>query len=339
MNYGHDIISTDLVLSEHIVNFFIAQAVNPAQYQSILDYCLNTVKNANDPQANSLIGIGFLSKGDLIGYFSTTGIFKGSYNDQLIDIIIKGLVNHYIIEPLPDWRPIENIAKRFKVIELRAVLLHQNGLIFNLLCGWQHIINKYSDSILKIENLGLDDRYDVGTGFYHEFMLSPEEIKYVVITNKHVLEKYKALKLYTKEDSPISYEQIVLAENRDLGFLILKGPLSCEPLKLALTTKLISEIITIGYPSVPMTRSAYQLVHKGEVNAFVKDYDNNDFILFSAKTSSGNSGSPLLDSAGLVVGVVTQELFEKQAFFEKGKPPYFAAIPTLEIINALNSIW
>ncbi len=334
MNYGYQIITRELEFSRHIVNFFLSKAINPVEHQKIIEFSLSTVKNQSDSNANAFINLGYLSKGDLISYFSKNNIFKDTYNDHLIDLIIKGLVSHYLIEPLPDWKPLENISKRFIVNEPRAIMLGSNDLVFNLLCGWEYIIDKYANSVLKIENCGLDDKFGIGTGFYHSF-LSQGKPNYVVITNKHVLEKFKTLKLFNKEDKEIIYEKIILNERYDLGFLILSGPLEINPLILNPSVNLLSEIITIGYPSVPMTRAAYQLVHKGEVNAFVEDYNNTDFILISAKTSSGNSGSPVLDSWGLVVGIVTEELFQKEDFYEKGKLPYYAAIPTLQISSAL----
>ena len=91
----------------------------------------------------------------------------------------------------------------------------------------------------------------------------------------------------------------------------------------------------IKYPTIPTTKFAYQVYHKGEVNSFVEDYWDNNLFLISAKTSSGNSGSPIIDNSGMVVGVITEELFEKDKFYEKGKLPYYAGIPTVEIVKAI----
>lgn len=85
-----------------------------------------------------------------------------------------------------------------------------------------------------------------------------------------------------------------------------------------------------------MTKHSYQVYHKGELNSFVEDYRENQLFLFSAKTSSGNSGSPIIDKYGMVIGIVTEELFEQELFYEKGKLPYYAGIPTEEIIKSVN---
>lgn len=99
----------------------------------------------------------------------------------------------------------------------------------------------------------------------------------------------------------------------------------------------LSDIITIGYPAIPMTREAYQVYHKGEVNGHVKDYFGHETFLFSAKTSPGNSGSPIVDSNGMVCGIVTQEYFEKEKFKENGQLPYYSAYSANLIIESFNA--
>ena len=94
--------------------------------------------------------------------------------------------------------------------------------------------------------------------------------------------------------------------------------------------------MTLGYPPVPLTRESYQLAHKGELNAFVKDYWGNNFILFSAKTAPGNSGGPLINNMGLVVGIVVQSLENEVDNAEVRRQPYFAALPSKDILDFIN---
>ena len=78
------------------------------------------------------------------------------------------------------------------------------------------------------------------------------------------------------------------------------------------------------------------MCHKGEINAYGHDLMGNCLLLITAKTSSGNSGSPIIDKYGMVMGIIAQDLFEQDQFVNKGKLPYYAGIPTTEIINSLN---
>jgi S1-C subfamily serine protease len=95
---------------------------------------------------------------------------------------------------------------------------------------------------------------------------------------------------------------------------------------------LLEEIITIGYPAVPTTQEAYQLVHRGEVNAQVANQQHQKLLIISARTAPGSSGSPVIGDTGRVVGMATQELFEKEAFEQKGIIPYAACVPA-EVIQ------
>jgi len=99
--------------------------------------------------------------------------------------------------------------------------------------------------------------------------------------------------------------------------------------------RILDNIITMGYPIVPMTRDGYLLCHGGEINSVVHNYSGQEYFLFSAKTSSGNSGSPVIDKFGNVVGIVTEELFERDQFYKKGKLPYYGAIPSSYILDFL----
>jgi hypothetical protein len=54
-------------------------------------------------------------------------------------------------------------------------------------------------------------------------------------------------------------------------------------------------------------------------------------MIFSAKTAPGNSGGPVLNDLGLVIGMVTEDLFYKDALVEKGQLPYHAATPASAI--------
>ena len=70
------------------------------------------------------------------------------------------------------------------------------------------------------------------------------------------------------------------------------------------------------------------MINKGEINSYIENYSGNTLFLISAKTSSGNSESPVINEKGQVLGMVAHELFEKGALLEKGKLLYTGIIPT-----------
>jgi len=72
----------------------------------------------------------------------------------------------------------------------------------------------------------------------------------------------------------------------------------------------LSETITMGYPNVPTTSQPYMLAHRGELNAKVESYlRKGPYLLISNAISPGNSGSPVVDKLGFLLGMAT-EAFE-----------------------------
>ena len=162
----------------------------------------------------------------------------------------------------------------------------------------------------------------------------------MIITNEHVVSNPKKLRLLDVNEKEYEFELLWSDSEKDVAFLELKIPYPKDNI-LFFENKIsiLSEIITIGYPYIPRTIAPYQVLHKGEVNSFVQDYKRNNLFLISAKTSSGNSGSPVLDKNGRVIGMLVEELFEEESWKTQGKPPYFAVIPSSEILKLMLNLY
>jgi Trypsin-like peptidase domain len=223
-----------------------------------------------------------------------------------------------------------------------AEYLINNRLIYNHLFGFDYIVEKYSKSIVKIEvKVGEDTA--LGTGWIYDVINrdSIGNIMRLVVTNDHVLKGSKSIKVLDKDDAVIPHYGVELLLDRmgiDMAIIKIDYDNTIPALLVYDKVPLLEDIITIGYPSVPLSRAAYQVVHRGEVNAQVKDYFEQDLLIISARTAPGNSGSPVIDDTGRVVGMVTQQLFEKEAFEKKGIIPYSACIPGAVLIGALQNI-
>ena len=291
----------------------------------------------NKPNAKTFIGMGALSVNDFL-YFHDDMAKSIGIPTRTVEIILEEMVNHGIISPLNSlMNGVGTSDLRYRPAGPRCLFLYKRGLILNTLCGWNYIVQRYSASVLKIEHINPQGDPSVGTGFY--FAAGNNEfVKYMIVTNKHVLENAKQINLFDKNDARVEYQSYVTDLSRDLGFILLNGPLDVPYFEFNQSKEVLTEIITIGFPSIPMTKFAYQVYHKGEINSFVEDYSGQELFLFSAKTSSGNSGSPIIDKYGMILGIVTEELFEKKQFYEKGKLPYYAGIPANEIIASMNEI-
>lgn len=331
---SYQIISSNLDLARKTIDYFMAEIVSPELFEEIKSIGIKWSNKMNKLNGENFIGMGYLSVFDFMMYMSDTKQMGDGIKMHIVEVLVHALEDEGIVSFLP-----ENFGnlqdRRYKANGDFAKFFYDRDLILNLVCGWRYIIDKYSNSVLKIEHETQKGDFSIGTGFYY-VVGNEKYIKPLVITNKHVIENAKAIKIFTKNDIEIKYSAIQLDEKRDLGFIELDTIFETPTFHLNPAREVLSEVLTIGYPSIPMTIQAYQVYHKGEVNSFVEDYSGNQLFLFSAKTSSGNSGSPIIDKYGMVVGIVTEELFEQELFDKKGKPAYYAGIPAEEIINSAN---
>lgn len=318
-------------LVRDIVDFFTAKAIDSTKYDAIKQVCIKSSPN------KSFYEIGLLSSNDYLLYIGETKTINGIKKEQ---VSISSAILETVLRLMNDKQIINNLfgpSERYMVNEELAKYLYDGDWLLNYILGFNYIAEKYSKSVFKIEHIDKNDDPSIGTGFLFNFTKHNESIiNSIIITNKHVVEGAKIINLFDSTDEQITYKEIIQSKNIDVAAIILNKPIILPSFNLGLELEVLSEIITIGYPSIPMTREAYQVFHKGEINSNVEDYRGNKLFLFSAKTSSGNSGGPIIDEMGRILGIVTQDLFEEELLLKKGKPPYYAGIPSEQIRNFLN---
>jgi len=164
------------------------------------------------------------------------------------------------------------------------------------------LFNGTSQSIIRIET-----DFGSGTGFVVLLESHP-----CIVTCKHVVVDPYAefepllepgeqpvapyLKVGFQRDQLFDIQRYWLANNLDLAILDVPAGLQIKTLRLRKTLAQPGEtVFAIGF-SIGLDRS----ISQGIVNTVYSDV-----IVFSAPISSGNSGAPLLDVHGEVVGIVT----------------------------------
>ncbi len=86
------------------------------------------------------------------------------------------------------------------------------------------------------------------------------------------------------------------------------------------TARLGDSISTLGFPNPELQGSAPKFT-RGEVNSTAGIHDNPHFFQISAPIQPGNSGGPLLDHSGNVVGIIQLTLNDARLFFATGLVP------------------
>jgi S1-C subfamily serine protease len=156
------------------------------------------------------------------------------------------------------------------------------------------VLRRAQEVTVRIRTLGCD-RLGLGSGF-----VLPGN---VVVTNRHVIEEPRAISVNTWDGRSIDAEISGIAVDSDLAVLQLVGDLDLPVAELRTDPVEPGEvIIAVGYPEGgPAT------VTTGEVVSLVEGEllgEAADVIRVDAPIRQGNSGGPLLDEQGRVVGVV-----------------------------------
>ena len=321
----YHILNANKEFVEEVVHFMLSPVTDEDFYQDIVRI-VSPLPAYKVNNARSWLEGGYLALYDFANYKKQ--VRDGSYgmNQRVGNLIMRVLEDNHVVEKLATPATIE-LMERYRPIEAYVRALHKHDLIFNVILGFPHIIEKHTNSVFKIEHINKMGDSSIGTGFVFKHL--DEDI---LITNKHVVEDHQKLNIYDSNDNKIKYDPPFMDTSNDLCVIKFTSKSTDYPRFHATEeVEILEEIVTMGFPSIPMTQKAYLVCHRGEINSHVEDYKGHKLFLFSAKTTSGNSGGPVLNSFGALVGIVTEELFDKGALEKKGKLPYYAAIPAVEI--------
>lgn len=128
-----------------------------------------------------------------------------------------------------------------------------------------------------------------------------------ILTNNHVVEKCASVEI---ADGDETYTAEVLARQVSWDLALLKAKLPARmpaPFRAEPPPELGENVIVAGYPLKGLLASDLQ-VTKGSVSALAGISNDTRMIQITAPVQPGNSGGPLFDEAGAVIGVVVAKL-------------------------------
>jgi len=128
-----------------------------------------------------------------------------------------------------------------------------------------------------------------------------------VLTNQHVIEG--AREIMARSPRQRCRLEVVFADpTNDLALLRTDAPLpGVAAFRDGAQARLGEAVMVVGYPLGGLLGSGPQ-VTTGNVSSLIGPGDDTRILQFTAPTQSGNSGGPLLDGDGTVVGVVSSKL-------------------------------
>lgn len=194
--------------------------------------------------------------------------------------------------------------------------------------GLEFVANEVENDIAWISGKTEEKDVTVGTGLLMH--------AHIVVTCAHVITDIHSDLEIKINGSNCVIKETVHHDNIDIGFIILEDRVNRHNNDLAfLEPQRLEDVVVIGYPKIPLSTESVLTFHKGEISGETQTYFGHNLVLFSAIARPGNSGGPLVNVSGKVVGIVTESLEkEKEASERMSTLPFFSAVPACEIIKA-----
>ena len=161
------------------------------------------------------------------------------------------------------------------------------------------------------ENSGLN--LSTGTAW----LITPTNL----VTAYHVIENANSIQVLISESENVEAHVIATDPQNDIAILELKRPLKSTPLNLAAKQpRLGAKVAVLGYPLPDLLGIKIQAT-TGEISGLRGLGDDQRFYQISAPVQSGNSGGPLLNQEGEVVGIVSSKLNAMKIMEASGEVP------------------
>jgi hypothetical protein len=160
----------------------------------------------------------------------------------------------------------------------------------------RQVFAKCSPSVFKLNILTVDGEVISGSGFSANLAQNT-----VILTNRHVVENAAEISIEGNKSEIDVSRDVRIDMKLDLAVIAIKESDDLKPLQIRETPLEIGEtVFAIGYP-----HGLNKAITQGMLST-----EEDAEAVFSASISSGNSGGPLLDSCGDVIGVITSSVME-----------------------------
>ncbi len=172
---------------------------------------------------------------------------------------------------------------------------------------YSEIVSKIKPSIALIIAANKDESYGTGSGFVFAK-------KGILVTCNHVVKDANAILIKFFDNQHIPAKIVVRDEEHDLALLKFDDD-SRLPISLA-NVEDVKEGMPIIFSGYPLSIQDLT-THQGIISAITKDATGITTYLIDGTVNSGNSGCPLMNSRGEVIGVVNAKRREQSDLLSK----------------------
>ncbi len=220
--------------------------------------------------------------------FPTSGTFAG-----LLHPTVENAATHEVQGPLGKFNlTVASAAPAFDPEEQQNIAVYKRGL--------PSVVNITSTQVAYDFFYRAVPQQGQGSGF----ILDKQGH---ILTNNHVIEGAQIVEVTTADKHKFKAQVVARDRNHDLALLQIQGSSNLQPAVLAESTNLVvgQQVYAIGNPfgfNGTMTRGIISAIRSIEMPSGNKI---EDAIQTDASVNPGNSGGPLLNSHGEVIGITT----------------------------------
>ena len=204
--------------------------------------------------------------------------------------------------------------------------------------GLLYTLEKYKRSIPAINVITPENDEHCGSGL----LIKIKSNFLGILTNAHVIKKNDIKNIVAGDLKYSLVGDPIFSKDSDLAFIPVDMPKVYTPNFVLSDPSLLESVIAIGYPKISAAVDQYAFFHRGEINGEIRTTSGQVFIAISCHVSPGNSGGPLINEIGELVGVVTQsntgEYLSQDEEKKTSASTYHMAIPSSVIREFLDSI-
>lgn len=188
--------------------------------------------------------------------------------------------------------------------------------------GFVYTRNWFERSIVPIVGINANGDEDIGTAYYIGNSM--------FVTAAHCVNGLKTMNLLLDNEYSISLKEVWFANDEDptlydIAVIIADGEVDIPSLRFD-EVAVLDPVIVMGYPPVPgmfpiqTTETAtvgalipHQKSAIGEVVSPSRNYISKlDYFIINARVKGGNSGGPVINQWGKVIGTVVETPFDSQ---------------------------
>jgi S1-C subfamily serine protease len=140
-----------------------------------------------------------------------------------------------------------------------------------------------------------------------------------LLTNYHLVNGSRKIVVRTSNSEGLA-KVVKIDPANDLALLKINGTFSAIPLGDARAVAVGDSVMTIGYPNIQVQGTAPKFT-KGDVSSLSGFQDDSRLFQISVPIQPGNSGGPLIDDRGNVVGITNAQLSALKMIHASGSIP------------------